>query len=925
MYDSLWKAVAPRLNAERMQADIAEFFALSRWSSFDKINALARLIAAKMNEAGLCDVRLIEAPADGKTAYGGWVMPKAYDVEAARLTLLPDDGSTRLLADYHANPPSLMLYSMKTPDEGITAELIVADSADECRSQTLAGRLVLTSCGGVEFSQSAMRAGALGLICDGRFGRRFIKEGAYLDDTNEWHNYTIPPWDDESKGFGFSISPAEGQQLRARLEAREQVRLHAVVKTRHYDGVIPVVSGRLPGIEPEEIVLTGHYDEFGADDNCSQIAVGLEVLRAIRAMLESGEIPPLKRGIRLLFPMEVRGFNALVQDREETKNIRLGLNIDTVGTDQNRATTICTLVESFAALPSFAEELLAELLERTQAENPLFRWRRVGADVIDNVFGEPLLGAPTPCLYHYSATHHLPLDTPDRINRPMLLDMARIAATYAAFVANAGLNEALWLSELVADHATQRLDHSATRALRNPADSSQFPALLQQVEALHDIYGRRITSSRWLVPPQFVFPTPQDVEGQSEVFIGDRRLLPREIYNERITALRERIERARAEAETRIRERAAAFHQVQISSDAEPPTVSHCVPVKAFRGFLAFEDLSGREREFVAKQLGIDGGWGAPVWLQEALMFANGKRTAGEIAVLLQRHGLHAPEVRRLEKVFDFLSERGLVRLRPYLTQADVRTALEQASVARGDAVLGHFSLSRFGYIEGGAAGLIDTLLDLLGPDGTLIMPAFAFCWLGRPPYDPARSASRVGMVSEHFWRRPGVQRSQHPTHSFAATGKLTSALLEGHDHTQPPLGEHSPIKRLADAGGKILMFAPKQSNTSMHVGEHLAGVPFVDFLCPMMENGARREIVVPQCPWHVQFEPAYAKLYARGLIQDVPLGEGVIHMMRCADAIAAQNEVARETPEMLIQPGCDCLYCQNLQAFCEAQNRMRA
>ena len=537
MYTPLWKAVAPHLCAERMQSDIAEFFALSRWSSFDKINALAERIAAKMNEIGLSDVRLIEAPADGKTAYGGWVMPKAYDVEAARLSLLPNDGSPQLLADYHDNPTSLMLYSRSTPEEGITAELVVADSVEECRAQTLAGRLVLTSCGGVALSQAAMSAGAVGLICDGRFGRRFIKEGAYLDDTNEWHNYTIPPWDDEGKGFGFSIAPSLGRPLRAMLKSGEKVRLHAVVKTRHYDGVLPVISGLLPGLEPEEIVLTGHYDEFGADDNCSQIAVGLEVLRVLRAMIEAGEMPPLKRSIRLLFPMEVRGFNALIQDHEETKNIRLGLNIDTVGTDQNQATTLCTLVESFAALPSFAEEFLAELLGRVAEENPLFRWRRVGADVIDNVFGEPLIGAPTPCLYHYSATHHLALDTPDRISSAMLVQMARVAATYAGFVANAGLNEALWLIELVADNGVQRFHQTATRALRADAD---FPDSLRQLESLEETYVRRLASARWLVPQHFVFPSPQV---ENDVFIGELRLLPREVYDERVAILRERIEK----------------------------------------------------------------------------------------------------------------------------------------------------------------------------------------------------------------------------------------------------------------------------------------------------------------------------------------------------------------------------------------------
>ncbi|MDF2440554.1 MAG: hypothetical protein JWN98_1538, partial [Abditibacteriota bacterium] len=232
MYDPLWKALTPHLHVERMQADITELFALSRYSSFDKIVGMAQLIATKMEAIGLADVRLIEAPADGKTAYGGWVMPKACDVEAARLSQVSEDGSQQLLADYHGNPTNLMLYSQSTPDDGVTLPLVVADGVDDCRVERLQGRLVLTSCGGIEFAQAAMRAGAAGLVCDGRFGRRFIKEGALLDHSNEWHNYTIPPWDDPTKGFGFSITPTQGQSLRARLQRGESVRLHALVKTR---------------------------------------------------------------------------------------------------------------------------------------------------------------------------------------------------------------------------------------------------------------------------------------------------------------------------------------------------------------------------------------------------------------------------------------------------------------------------------------------------------------------------------------------------------------------------------------------------------------------------------------------------------------------------------------------------------------------
>jgi hypothetical protein len=636
MYEPIWKAVVSHLSVERMMIDISEFFEESRWSSFDRILNLARQIAAKMEEAGMADAELIEFPADGRTAYGGWVLPKAYDVEEARLTEIVNGGAGEVLADYNANPTSLMMYSCPTPPEGITADLVIADRLEDFSPEKVSGRLVLTSRLGINYSQAAVRAGAAGIISDCKAGRSFMKEGAYLDETNEWHNYTIPPWDDPDKGFGFAITPRQGRYLRERIEAGGKVRLHALVKTRHYDGVLPVISGRLPGESEEEIFVAGHYDEFGADDNCSQVAVGLEVVRAIKAMLEAGEIPPLRRSIRLLFPMEVRGFNALAQDDEQIRNLKVGINIDTVGTDQNAVTALCNLTSNFLALPSFADDFAAELLEMTRKENPLFRWRSSGAETIDNIFGEPLIGAPTPAIYHFSGTHHVALDTPDRISGRMLRDMSRLTATYAAFLANAGLNEALWLAELSAQRGVQRIHDLAGSSLRGSTDRR---GLLRQLRSIQEIYSQKAASASWLTPPS------------------------QEEYTRRAEELRTWISQAAEEAEALIRGRSENYYGIELPRGSKPAPASQCIPVKAFRGFLSFEDLS-REKKNVVREMGIHIGWGAPMWLQNALMFANGQRTAAEIAQLLRLHGVGVPELPDLEKIFAFLAERGLVHLR---------------------------------------------------------------------------------------------------------------------------------------------------------------------------------------------------------------------------------------------------------------------
>jgi aminoglycoside N3'-acetyltransferase len=130
-------------------------------------------------------------------------------------------------------------------------------------------------------------------------------------------------------------------------------------------------------------------------------------------------------------------------------------------------------------------------------------------------------------------------------------------------------------------------------------------------------------------------------------------------------------------------------------------------------------------------------------------------------------------------------------------------------------------------------------------------------------------------------------------------------------------LAKDGPIGRIVERDGRILMFCRIHANTSMHAGELWAGLPLPTLLCHTIENGVLREVLVPSCPWHSNFELAYERLYARGQIRDVPLGASTIHTMAAGDAIAAQQEVATENPETILSPGCACPFCESLKEHC--------
>lgn len=67
------------------------------------------------------------------------------------------------------------------------------------------------------------------------------------------------------------------------------------------------------------------------------------------------------------------------------------------------------------------------------------------------------------------------------------------------------------------------------------------------------------------------------------------------------------------------------------------------------------------------------------------------------------------------------------------LTKARIKATLSSKGLKPGDHVFVHSSLRSIGPIEGGPDALIDALLEVVGPEGTLAMPAFNYRVNSRP------------------------------------------------------------------------------------------------------------------------------------------------------------------------------------------------
>jgi aminoglycoside 3-N-acetyltransferase len=147
---------------------------------------------------------------------------------------------------------------------------------------------------------------------------------------------------------------------------------------------------------------------------------------------------------------------------------------------------------------------------------------------------------------------------------------------------------------------------------------------------------------------------------------------------------------------------------------------------------------------------------------------------------------------------------------RPIVTQSMIEAGLRELGLGPGDLVIAHSALRSFGWVEGGEDAVIDALRAVVGPTGTVCLPALSYGDYGPenppPPFDPGTTRCVVGRIPERFRQRPGVQRSLHPTHSIAALGARAEEILRDHDQSLTPCGPASPWGKIARSGGSILM-----------------------------------------------------------------------------------------------------------------------
>ena len=213
-----------------------------------------------------------------------------------------------------------------------------------------------------------------------------------------------------------------------------------------------------------------------------------------------------------------------------------------------------------------------------------------------------------------------------------------------------------------------------------------------------------------------------------------------------------------------------------------------------------------------------------------------------------------------------------------YMNKQDLINAFQKIGVEKGMALEVHSSLSSFGYVEGGADAVIDALMECVGEEGSLFMPALRLSTelplteedkkmgvtvkIKVLPENADRTA--MGLIADTFRRRPDVVTSTGVIRTSGWGKHAKEALTGGLDY-------------VINNGGKALMLGVDiYKLTAMHYMEDALPKEISEVFAPTDEINQKYPLeewfmeagAPPVKPWYAIQDMAYEKgLVKSGLI----------------------------------------------------------
>ena len=250
----------------------------------------------------------------------------------------------------------------------------------------------------------------------------------------------------------------------------------------------------------------------------------------------------------------------------------------------------------------------------------------------------------------------------------------------------------------------------------------------------------------------------------------------------------------------------------------------------------------------------------------------------------------------------------------PVVDRREIETGLRSLGLPCGAVVLTHSSLRSLGNVIGGADAVIDAIMEVIGPKGTLVVPTLTFEGFEKAGrrFDARTQPSESGLVTEKLRLRREARRSLHPLSSAAALGADAESITAHHEDT--PCGPGSPYWEVWRREGHTLFIGVEFAcNSLFHVAEEVAAPAYLTY-------DFESDVAVTDCGGNVRagsyrryacgrlgivrYLGKLGQVYVNaGVVRTTPIGAASVRLVPAKDNVQLAVDVLRRNPEWILEP----------------------
>lgn len=166
-----------------------------------------------------------------------------------------------------------------------------------------------------------------------------------------------------------------------------------------------------------------------------------------------------------------------------------------------------------------------------------------------------------------------------------------------------------------------------------------------------------------------------------------------------------------------------------------------------------------------------------------------------------------------------------------HYTKEQLVAAIKRLGIREGDTLFSHSNIGFLGLPQGAnsteevAELIFKSIMEVIGEEGTLVVPTFTYSFQQGQIYDVNGSPSTCGALTEYVRNLPHSIRSNDPAVSVAAVG--SKAKLLTNSVSSNSYDENSFFSRFLSQKGKIFNINFDAGSTFIHFVERELKVPY--------------------------------------------------------------------------------------------------